>query len=225
MKKLHKDPATKTVNLETLRSAITIGDNKDAVAIARSLVTKGIGPEQIIIEGVTKAMEYLDQKCTLKEFCLLELMLAGRAAMDVIDFLFAEHFDQDNTLPSGLLMSEKKIVLGTIKGDIHEIGKNIVSMVMRSYGFGVVDVGKDVDPEDLVQAAIENKAGFIGVSSLITTTYSQVRRVKELALARGLRSLKVIAGGAALRQSDPDYLGVDYVADTPFDALHYMETF
>ncbi len=225
MRKLRNDPSIGTVNLETLRNAITIGDNKDAVTITRSLVRKGIGPEQIIIEGVTKAMEYLDQKCTLKEFCLLELMLAGRAAMDVIDFLFAENFDQNNMRPGEAIMSKKKIVLGTIKGDIHEIGKNIVSMVMRSYGYAVVDVGKDVDPEDLVQAAIENKAGFIGVSSLITTTYSQVRMVKKLALARGFHSLKVIAGGAALRQSDADYLGVDYVADTPFDALHYMETF
>jgi methanogenic corrinoid protein MtbC1 len=83
-------------------------------------------------------------------------------------------------------------------------------------------MGKDVDPADFVLAAIDNKADFIAVSSLITTTIPHVREVRKYATARGGHTVKIIAGGAALRQSNAQYLNVDYVADTAFDGLHYI---
>jgi methylmalonyl-CoA mutase cobalamin-binding domain/chain len=201
------------------------GENDDAVAIANTLINRGVKPEEIILDGVTKAMEYLDKKCTIQDFCLLELMLAGRAAMDVIDHLYAERITKDDILFDIDLCPRKKILLGTIKGDIHEIGKNIFSMVMRSYGYPIIDMGKDVDPADLVMAAIDNKADFIGISSLITTTIPHVREVRRIAVDKGFRAVKIIAGGAALQQSSAEYLNVDHVADTAFDGLHYIRTF
>jgi len=210
------------VTIKELRQAIIAGENGDAVAIANTLINRGIKPEEIIINGITKAMEYLDKKCTIQNFCLLELMLAGRAAMDVIDHLYAEGIAKDENLFDTDLYPRKKIILGTIKGDIHEIGKNIFSMVMRSYGFEVIDMGKDVDPADLVMSAIDHKADFIAVSSLITTTIPHVREVRKYAADRGGHTVKIIAGGAALRQSSAEYLNVDHVADTAFDGLHYI---
>ncbi len=150
-------------------------------------------------------------------------MLAGRAAMDVIDCLYAEGITKGDTLIDANLYPREKIILGTIKGDIHEIGKNIFSMIMKSYGYEVIDMGKDVDPDDLVMAAINNKADFIGVSSLITTTIPYVKEVKRVAVDKGIHTVKIIAGGAALQQASAEYLNVDYMADTAFDGLHYIK--
>lgn len=212
------------VTIKDIKQAIIAGKNEDAVAIANTLINRDVKPEKIILDGVTKAMEYLDKKCTIQDFCLLELMLAGRAAMDVIDHLYAERITKDDILFDIDLYPSKKIILGTIKGDIHEIGKNIFSMVMRSYGYQVIDMGKDVDPADLVTAAIDNKADFIGISSLITTATPHVREVRRFAVDNGFRAVKVIAGGAALKQSSAEYLNVDHVADTAFDGLHYIRS-
>jgi dimethylamine corrinoid protein len=212
------------VNIKDLKKAIITGENDDAVAITNTLINIGIKPEEIIVHGVTKAMEYLDKKCTIQDFCLLELMLAGRAAMDVIDYLCTEGIMNDETLLNTVPYSGAKIILGTIKGDIHEIGKNIFSMVLRSYGYQIIDMGKNVDPADLVKSAIEHKADFIAVSSLITTTIPHVRKVGKYAADRGDHTTKIIAGGAALKQSSAEYLNVDYVADTAFDGLHYVRS-
>ncbi|MBW1963137.1 MAG: cobalamin-dependent protein [Deltaproteobacteria bacterium] len=222
MKKSQKYLKHEAVTIKEIRQAIIDGRNEDAVAIAGILISRGIKAEQVIIDGITKAMEYLDKKCTLQEFCLLELMLAGRAGMDVIDYLCAEGIINDGTSLDNELYSGQKIILGSIKGDIHEIGKNIFSMVVRSYGYQVIDMGKDVDPDDLVIGAIEHKADFIAVSSLITTTIPHVREVRKYAADRGANTVKIIAGGAALKQSSAEYLHVDYVADTAFDGLRYI---
>jgi dimethylamine corrinoid protein len=212
------------VNIKDLKKAIITGENDDAVAITNTLINIGIKPEEIIVHGVTKAMEYLDKKCTIQDFCLLELMLAGRAAMDVIDYLCTEGIINDDTLLNTAPYSRAKIILGTIKGDIHEIGKNIFSMVMRSYGYQIIDMGKNVDPADLVLSASDHEADFIAVSSLITTTIPYVREVGKYAADRGNHTVKIIAGGAALKQSSAEYLNVDYVADTAFDGLHYIRS-
>ncbi|MBW2146623.1 MAG: cobalamin-dependent protein [Deltaproteobacteria bacterium] len=151
-------------------------------------------------------------------------MLAGRAAMDVIDYLYDEGRKKGDTLRRSGPYQREKIVLGTIKGDIHEIGKNIFSMLMRSHGYQVIDMGKGVDPKDLVMTAIDNKADFIGISSLVTTTIPQVREIRRVAVDKGFHSVKIIAGGAALQQSSAEYLNVDYVADTAFDGLHYIKS-
>jgi len=212
------------MTIKDIKLAIIAGDNEDAVTIANALINRGVKPEKIITDGVTKAMEYLDRKCTIQDFCLLELMLAGRAAMDVIDCLCTEGIKKNDASLGSYPYSGKKIILGTIKGDIHEIGKNIFSMVMRSYGYHVIDLGKNVEPDDLVMAAIDNLADFIAVSSLITTTISHVREIKGVAVDKGLHNVKIIAGGAALQQSDAEYLNVDFVADTAFDGLHYIRS-
>jgi len=212
------------VIIKDIKQAIITGNNEDAVEIANTLINRGVTPAEIIIKGVTKAMEYLDKKCTIQHFCLLELMLAGRAAMDVIDHLCAEGIINEDASRGYSPLSRKKIILGTIQGDIHELGKNIFSMVMKSNGYKVIDMGKDVDPADLVMSAMGHQADFIAVSSLLTTTIPHVKMIRKYATDRGNHTVKIIAGGAALRQSTAEYLNVDYVADTAFDGLHYIKS-
>jgi dimethylamine corrinoid protein len=222
LEKFQRYPKPEVVTVKEIRQAVIAGENEEAVAIANKLINRGVKPEEIIVQGVTKAMAYLDRKCTIRDFCLLELMLAGRAAMDVIDCLYAEGTATDDLFFDKDLYPGKKIILGTIKGDIHEIGRNIFSMVMRTHGYQILDMGKDVDPADLVTAAIDHQADFIGISSLTTTTIQQVQDVRRIAVDQGLGAVKIIAGGAALQQSSAEYLNVDYVADTAFDGLHYI---
>jgi len=213
-----------TMSIKDLKHAIIVGENENAVKIAGTLIKRGVKPEEIVINGVTKAMEHLDKKCTVQNFCLLELMLAGRAAMDVIDHLCSEEKMNADILLASKPFPRQKIILGTIKGDIHEIGKNIFSMIMKSYGYRIIDMGKDVDPANLVMRAIDHKADIIAVSSLITTTIPNVRKIRKYATEQGNNKVKIIAGGAALRQSSTQYLNVDYVAETVFDGHHYIKS-
>jgi methylmalonyl-CoA mutase cobalamin-binding domain/chain len=224
LKKSPKKLKQAGVTIQDIRQAIIAGENEDAVVIANVLTRKGVKSKEIINNGVTTAMEYLDKKCTIRDFCLLELMLAGRAAMDVIDYLCAEGVVDDDTLHDMDSASKKTIILGTIKGDIHELGKNIFSMVIKSHGYRVIDMGKDIDPVDLVTMAIEHHADFIGVSSLITTTIPHVREIRKRVADQGAGSVRIIAGGAAIQQMNAEYLNVDYVADTAFDGLHYIQS-
>ncbi len=223
MTKLPTYPGRAVVTIGDLQKAIVAGENETAVGIARALTSRGVKSKEIIVNGVTKAMEFLDKKCTIKNFCLLELMLAGRAAMDIIDYLSDEWETKNDSQFEIDPESKKRIILGTIKGDIHEIGKNIFSMLMRSYGYEVFDQGKDVDPDTFVSAAIDHQADYIGISSLITTTIPRVKQVRKIAVGKGLGTVKVIAGGAALSQSTAEFLNVDYVAVTVFDGLHYID--
>ena len=212
------------MSIKDLKHAIIVGENENAVTIAGTLIKRGVKPEEIVINGVTKAMDHLDKKCTVQNFCLLELMLAGRAAMDVIDHLCSEEKMNADILLASKPFPRQKIISGTIKGDIHEIGKNIFSMIMKSYGYRIIDMGKDVDPANLVMSAIDHKADIIAVSSLITTTIPNVRKIRKYATEQGNNKVKIIAGGAALRQSSTQYLNVDYVAETVFDGHHYIKS-
>lgn len=203
-----------------LAVAITRGDNKEAVILAQKLLDNGLDLEVVVDEGLTKALESLDVKCNNDEFNLLEILLAGRAMMDVMNQVVSKH----SALSSGILVKvgASPVVLGTIKGDVHDLGKNIVALMLKVGGYEVIDLGKDVEPMKFVEAAARENALYIGVSSLLTTTIPHVRKIKELACGLGMEHIRVVAGGAALQHATPYYLNVDYVAGNAFDILRYL---
>ncbi|GFN22848.1 cobalamin B12-binding domain-containing protein [Thermanaeromonas sp. C210] len=207
-------PTTKDLAL-----AIARGDNKEAVAMARQLLARGLDVELVVEEGLTKALESLDVKCNNEQFSLLEILLAGRAMMDVMEQVICRHI----SLSSSRLKRNEVVILGTIKGDVHDLGKNIVGLMLKVCGYKVVDLGKDVDPLRFVEAAAHEGARYIGVSSLITTTVDYVKEVKKLAVQEGLKEVRVLAGGAALRQAEAGELNVDYVAQNVFNLLQYLK--
>ena len=194
------------------------GETRQAVEEAEKLLSNGLAIESLIHDGLTVALRSLDSKCTNEEFNLLEIMLAGRAMTAVMDKVVLKQ------LPShGALVSADKImVLGTIRGDIHELGKHVVKMLLRANGYKVVDLGKDIAPQAFVKAALMEGAGFIGVSSLITLTIPYIREIRTLLREEGMTDVKVLAGGAAIQQANADDLNVDYVASDAFDALNYL---
>lgn len=198
-----------------LIAAILEGDCAAAVSQAVYLTECGISSEQIVIQGIEAAMSELDAKCTLEQFNLLEIMLAGRASTEVIKLLY----------PAGTAVTGAKgaIVIASLEGDVHDLGKNILKMVLTAKGYRVVDCGKDCPLQKLIAAAAQERPLAVGVSGLITSIIPQVQQIKELLIMRGLDRVRVIAGGAALKQSTPAKLNVDFVAGSAFDGLHYLD--
>lgn len=201
--------------MNNLITAILDGDAAEAVSEAQSLCGSGVCAEKIVTNGLGAAMSALDAKCTLEEFNLLEIMLAGRAVTEVMKFLY----------PDGASPAKTKgtVVIATLEGDIHDLGKNILRIVLVGKGYRVVDCGKDCPLQKLIETAEKERPVAIGISGLITPVILQVRQVKEQLIIRGLEGVKVFAGGAALKQSSPGKLNVDFVAETAFDGLRYLE--
>jgi dimethylamine corrinoid protein len=198
-----------------LVAALVDGDEKRALAEARRLIAAGVPTRRIVADGFAPAMENVDAKCTVEAFNLLEIMLVGRAVSLVADELF----------PHGVAASGARatVVLATPEGDVHDLGKNIVRMILVGKGYRVVDLGRNCPVDALADAAQRERAVAVLVSGLITTVIPRVRSVKDALQQRGLGEVPVVAGGAALKQASPEQLNVDYVAQTAFDGAHYLD--
>ncbi len=202
-------------SMHLLIKAILDGDQALAVDEARKLSNAGVEHERIIKEGVEAAMTRLDTLCTAEQFDLLEIMLAGRAVMEVMKELY----------PSGVPLPQTKgtVVIGTLEGDIHDLGKKILGMVLTGKGYRIVDCGRNCPVETLIDTAEQEGAKAIGVSGLITTVIPQVCQVREKMMKRGLEHIKILTGGAALKQASPESLNVDFVAEMAFDGARYLD--
>jgi len=190
------------------------GNCTGSVARAARLRDSGVSVERIILDGVEAAMNRLDAKCTLEQFNLLEIMLVGRAAMDVMKYLYPA-----GPSPGG---TKGTVVIASLEGDVHDLGKNILKMILTAKGYQVVDCGKDCSLRKLVDAAEKESPLAVGVSGLITTIIPLVKQVRDALGERGLGQVKLLAGGAALKQSSPERLNVDFVAESAFDAVSYL---
>jgi methanogenic corrinoid protein MtbC1 len=201
--------------MNSLVAAILEGDCGESVLQVERLCASGVGPQDIVMCGIEPAMLALDSKCTLEQFNLLEIMLAGRAVTEVMKILY----------PTGTTTAVTKatVVIASLEGDVHDLGKNILKMVLTGSRYRVVDCGKDCPLPKLMEAVEKEQPLAIGISGLITHIIPLVRQVKDLLRLRGLEQVKVMAGGAALKQSSPDKLNVDFVAESAFDSLHYLE--
>lgn len=199
---------------DSLISSLLDGDCAGSVAHVGRLRGSGVSVERIVLDGVEAAMNRLDAKCTLEQFNLLEIMLVGRAVMDVMKHLY----------PAGSSSAATRgtVVIASLEGDVHDLGKNILKMVLTARGYHVVDCGKDCPLRKLVDAAEKESPFAVGVSGLITTIIPLVKQVRDALRERGLGKVKILAGGAALKQSLPDRLNVDFVAESAFDAVNYL---
>ncbi len=202
--------------MDLLIKTLLDGDQAQAILEVNKLRDAGFSQQRIITEGVEKAMEQLDAKCTLEQFNLLEIMLCGRAVMGVMKELFppdAPHPPQ----------TRGAVVVAALEGDVHDLGKNILKMVFTAKGYRVVDCGKDCPLDRFIDSAEQETAFVVGISGLITTIIPQLRRVRDSMNERGLGHIKLIAGGAVLKQFSAESLNVDYVAQNAFDGLHYLD--
>lgn len=197
---------------ESLTASVLLGD-KDAVpGKVRALLDSGMAPEAILNDVLIPAITEVGRKYEAKEFFLPQL-IAGAEAMQsgtaVLETLLCSGGTAAGT--------KQKMILATVKGDIHDIGKNIVAVVMRNYGFDVIDLGKDVPPEVILDHAAENQVKLIGLSALMTTTMGAMRETVSLAQQRNM-DVKFIVGGAVVDQLFADEIGAAYAGD-PMSAV------
>ncbi len=159
----------------------------------------------------------LNDKCTAENFNLLEIMLSGRAVMSVMKYLFPSDKSQPST--------KGTVILATMEGDVHDLGKNILKMVLIANQYKVIDCGKNCSVEKLLNAVkTEEDILVIGISGLITSIIPLVQDVRTILLENNLGHIKIMTGGAALKQSSAESLKVDYLGETAFDGLDYIRS-
>ena len=200
--------------LDRLVTLLLEGDSQAALAEGRRVRATGQDGPRLVVVALETAMDRMGAKCTTEHFNLLEIMLTGRAAMAVVR----------DTFPDGVGAATRgTVVIGTLQGDVHDLGKNITKMVLAAKGFRVIDCGKDCPVTDMVDAAERHGALAVLASGLISPVVPLVRQLRQLLRVRGLDAVKVVAGGAALKQCEAATLNVDYVAQDAFDGARFLE--
>jgi 5-methyltetrahydrofolate--homocysteine methyltransferase len=187
----------------TLESAIVSGLKKDAVEITQRLLTV-TSAMSIVNEQLIPALDRVGTDFERGAIFLPQLILAAETAGGCFDIIKAK-------LGTCASANDNKIVLATVQGDIHDIGKNIVKVLLENYGYKIIDLGKDVAPEAIIDAAVSHDARLIGLSALMTTTLPPMARTIELVRERGL-SAKVMVGGAVLNADYAKSIGADFYA-------------
>lgn len=198
-----------------LRQAVIDGDAAAAAALAEQVLSDGVPPLEAIETGLVPGLAHVGEQFGAGELFLPDMMLAARAmqrAMAVLEPELQRRADSRQVVG--------RVVLGTVQGDIHEIGKNLVGMMLATSGFEVHDLGVDVTPDRFVEAARRHDADLVGVSALLTTTMAGQRTVIEAFEAAGLRDrVKVIVGGAPASESWAAEIGADGYSEDALGAV------
>jgi corrinoid protein of di/trimethylamine methyltransferase len=191
------------LDLTRLFTAVLEGDAKAAVETTRAALAAGVEPQQLVTGQMIPAMDEVGRRFEAHEYFVPELLIAARAmkaSLEILRPLLAER----GVEPIG------RVVIGTVKGDLHDIGKGLVASMLEGGGFEVLDLGVDVSAEKFVQAAREHGANLVAVSALLTTTMTGMKTVVEAVREAGLHDhCKVIVGGAPVTQQFADSIGAD----------------
>jgi corrinoid protein of di/trimethylamine methyltransferase len=192
-----------------MAEAVIHGDDDEAAALAQQVIDQGIDPLDAINKGFTAGMDVVGELYSSGEYFLPDLILGGeamKAALGILEPALKAAGQERQVLG--------KVVLGTVKGDIHEIGKSLVGSMLSANGFEVYDVGIDVEAEEFVVKAREHSADIVALSALLTTTMLHQRDVIEHLAEAGLRDrVKVMVGGSPVTQGWADQIGADGFAE------------
>ena len=199
---------------DPLKHAIIKGLKEKAGAIAAQLV-KEVDPLVVVNEQIIPALDTVGKGFEEKTVFLPQLLMSADAAKAAFESVKAALSNTDQP-------SKGTIILATVKGDIHDIGKNIVKVLLSNYGFDVIDLGKDVPPESVRDCAVQNNIKLVGLSALMTTTVPSMEETIKLLREAGLDT-KVVVGGAVLTQEYADMIGADYYAKDAMETVRYAE--
>jgi 5-methyltetrahydrofolate--homocysteine methyltransferase len=201
------------VDLQALADNIIKGKKNPAVELTQQAISEGIDPQVIISNGLIAGMAVVGAKFKANEFYVPEVLIAARAmkeCMALLKPLLAE----TGARPVGT------VAIGTVKGDLHDIGKNLVAMMLQGNGFEVIDLGVDVSPEKFIEASKEKGCNLIALSALLTTTMPAMQQVVAALEASGARGdFKVMIGGAPVTQKFADEIGADGYAPDAASAV------
>ncbi len=190
--------------------ALILGQHTAVGEMTRQALAEGLDPKTIIFKGLIPGMDVVGEKFRRNEYYVPQVLLSARAMYAGLDLL--------KPLLTKTAVDEYlgTVVIGTAQGDLHDIGKNLVAMMLEGAGFKVYNLGRDVAPEKFVEAVKENDATIVGISALMTTTMPAMRRTIEALTRAGLRErVKVMIGGAPVNQAFCDDIGGDgYAKDS-----------
>ncbi len=213
--------------LDELSMLVQKGENSLAVACADKLLRGSCSVEDIV-SAVSDGLAVLRDKCTVENFQLLDVLLATRAMVEVVDECISKSLkdEMDNLSneheKTAKAEPQKTLVIGTIQGDVHDLGKHLVATLCRFNNIRVINMGKDIAVEQFVKAAIKEKADYVGVSSLMTVCLPKIKHIKTSLELKGYGDIKVVGGGAAIQQSTIETLNIDYLAYDAFEGLDYF---
>lgn len=189
--------------IQTMQENVINGQRAEVEALVRQALDANIPPDEILNTGLIAAMKEVGARFEAGDFYVPEMLIAARAMQAGLAIL-KPHLVQSGVEAVG------KVVIGTVKGDLHDIGKNLVAMMLEGAGFEIIDLGTDAAPDKFVSAVKESNARVIGMSALLTTTMSNMKLVIARLKEAGLRdSIKVMVGGAPVTEAFAKEIGAD----------------
>jgi 5-methyltetrahydrofolate--homocysteine methyltransferase len=187
------------------------------VELVQQALESNVSPQVIISEGLTAGMQVVGEKFSTKEYFIPDMLVSAEAVGAAMDIL-------KPVLESVNVETKGKFAIATVKGDIHDIGKNIVAILLKGSGYEVYDLGIDVPTEKVVEFVKEEKPGYLGLSALLTTTMTEMGVVIKALEENKLRSsVKVLIGGAAISEEFAQEIGADAYCVDAFDAVRVLE--
>jgi len=190
-------------DLNTITQALIAGDKDQVTGLVQKAVDENVAANKILNEGLIKGMDIVGDRMQEGDMFIPEVLMSARAMSAAVAIL-KPLLGEDESAVTG------KVVIGTAKGDMHDIGKNLVSMMLESAGFEIIDLGVDVAPEQFVQAVKDHQAHILGLSALLTTTMPMMQTTIDALKQSGVREqVKVLIGGAPVNQEFADKIGAD----------------
>ncbi len=204
--------------LQEIYNCVLEGSNKTIAAKVQQALDQGMDPGDVLDEGMVKPMAEVGRLFEEGEYFVPEMLISARAMKTGMEVLKPYLVKAD-------IRSAGKVVAGTVQGDLHDIGKNLVCMMLEGAAFEIVDLGVDVSPEKFVQGVKDSGAQFIAMSALLTTTMPNMQRTIEALKAAGIRDkVKVLVGGAPLTQQYAHDIGADGYAPDASRAVSLAKT-
>lgn len=201
----------------SLETAIVQGRKEKAAELTRHLL-ETIKPLDIISEFIIPGLNKIGEDFENKRAFLPQLLMSAEAAKNSFDVI------KSSASANSVSESKGKIILATVKGDVHDIGKNIVKLLLENYGYDVIDLGKDVDPETVLNTALDNNVKLVGLSALMTTTVPSMKDTIEL-LHSKCHDCRIIVGGAVLNEEYAKQINADYYAKDAMDTVKFAEKY
>ncbi len=200
--------------LREISESLQKGESENVARLAKAALDSGLEPKKILDHALIAGMNVIGERFKAHEIFLPDVLMAAKAmyaGIDIIRPLMAREG----------IPTIGKVVIGTVQGDLHDIGKNLVAIFLRGSGFEVIDLGNDVSPERFIDTAVSENAQVLGMSALLTTTMPMMKKVIELARVRGVRDkLKIIVGGASVSSEYARQIGADAYC---FDGMNAVD--
>ena len=192
-------------------------DQDGADELAKRALEEGVKPDEILENALVPAMANVGDKFTRKEIYVPQMLMAAKAMNSAMMHL-KPYFQSGETKRKG------KFIIGTVSGDLHDIGKNLVSMMIEGGGWEVIDLGVDVSAEKYLKALDENPTAFVGLSALLTTTMENMKKIVT-AIKEKHSTVKILIGGAPVTLEYCQKIGADFYSPDPQGAVNYLKQF